>query len=111
MINLKFRNLFIILVVLFLAGCSNTMGSEGSDPHPTDIIYTVHVTGHVHLWVENSYKTKVATLVDEIKTPGNHRATFDAVDAGGNNLSEGIYTYHIKTEWYSQSRSFFLKYP
>lgn len=108
--NIKQCNLFITLLVLLLAGCSNTLDTGGDDPYSTEITYLVQGKGDVHLWIENSYKTKVATLVDEEKTPGWHSAKFDAVDASGNNLPEGIYTYRFETENQSISRFLYLNY-
>lgn len=109
--HFKIFNLFIIFTFSLLSGCSNTLDTGGDESFSTRISYTVQSNSHVKLWIENSYKTTVATLVDEVQQAGYHEAGFNAVDARGNNLPEGIYKYRLKTENMSVSRNFFVSHP
>lgn len=87
---------YLLLVVLtFLAiGCNSSIVD---DPSAT-IRFLVTETSHVKLYVENSYDTIVATLVDEVKQAGAYEVNFDI-----NNLAEGIYFYTLELKGESGS--------
>lgn len=111
MMKLKFSTILIILFSgLIAAGCSNSLDVWEGEPVSTNIGYNLLDETHVKLWVENSYKTTIVTLVDDVQPAGNYQVTFVAVDSDGNNLPEGVYTYHIKTDEHSQSRLMHLFY-
>jgi hypothetical protein len=77
---------FIVLTYLAV-GCNSSIVDD-----PTTIIkYSVPERSQVKLYVENSYDTIIATLVDTVQEAGNYQASFDA-----NNLAEGIYFYTLK---------------
>jgi hypothetical protein len=78
--------LSISLVFLFF-GCNSSIVDDPS----TVIRFSVPESSHVKLYVENSYDTIVATLVDEVKQAGVYDVVFD-----NNNLAEGIYFYTLK---------------
>ncbi len=61
------------------------------DDPTLSIPYLITEASHVHVTVENSYNTVIATLVDADQQPGQYRVSFDA---GG--LQEGIYFYTIE---------------
>lgn len=98
----------VILLFLFVSGCSNTLGPENDEIPTTIISFTIEEPGHVKLWVENAYKTKVLTLVDEQKNAGNYTVTIEWIDENGNRLPYGMYTYFLETDSLSISRTFVL---
>ena len=71
MMKLKFRAILIILFSgLVATGCSSTLDVGDEEPISRVISYSVPNEAHVKLCVENSYKTAVAILVDEVKQAG-----------------------------------------
>lgn len=80
---------------------------KGNYPNPfnpkTTISYQLNKTGFVNIVVFNSLGKEVATLVDEIKSKGYHKVTFD-----GANLSSGFYIYKIKTNSFNESKKMLL---
>jgi hypothetical protein len=81
------KYLLIIILTAFISGCNSSI----VDDPTTIIMYPVPELSHVKLYVENSYDTIVATLVDEVKQAGVYDVVFDT-----NNLAEGIYFYTLK---------------
>lgn len=83
------KKLHIILLLLFISfyGCNSSI----LDDPTTTIAYSVGERSHVKLTVENSYKTLIATLVDEEQFAGPYEVSFDA-----SNLAEGVYFYTIE---------------
>ncbi|GEM_PF-1738727 len=111
MLRQKFNAILILCcLTVFGTGCSNSLDTGGDDSLSTTISYQLNEETHVKMWVQNAYKTTVATLVDEVQPPGVHTSTFVAVDSNGNNLPEGIYTYRLETDSLSESRVFHLFY-
>ncbi len=68
---------------------------EQNYPNPfnptTSISYSIPKTAFVTLKVYNLIGQEVASLVNEIKDPGNYKSTFDA-----SKLSSGIYFYRLE---------------
>ena len=58
----------------------------------------------VTLKVYNILGQEVATLVNEMKNPGNYSVRFDA-----SNLSSGVYIYKLQTESYTATRKMILQ--
>ena len=83
------RYLLIIVLAYVIFGCNSSI----VDDPTTSIKYSVPEPSHVKLYVENSYDTIVATLVDQIQQAGAYSVSFDA-----NNLAEGVYFYTLKME-------------
>lgn len=111
MINSKIKPILVVcFIIAFGAGCSNSLDTGDTEPYSTMISYQLNEETHVKLWVENSYKTTVSALVDEVQQAGSYQVTFNAVDSNGNNLPEGLYTYRIETNSHSQSRVLHLFY-
>lgn len=69
----------------------------------TNISYNIPAKSPVTIRVFDSLGRLVSTLVDELKTPGNYRVTFD-----GSNLSSGIYFYQMTTNKTSETRKLIL---
>lgn len=100
----------LLLVSVLMAGCSNTVGTDDAEVRSTGISYQVPQAGYVKLWIENSYKTTVATLVDEHQSAGSYTVQFVAAEANGVHLPPGIYSYHFRTDTVSLSRILILAY-
>ncbi len=102
--------LFTIMLLLgYLSGCSNPVGPEDDAIWYTKISFVIDEPSHVELWVENAYQTKVKSLVDEKREAGSYGIEFKMVDSDGNRLPDGIYTYHLITDYDSVARSFVFK--
>ena len=69
----------------------------------TTIRYDISQKTRVTLEVYNLLGEKLATLVDEIKEPGYHTATFN-----GDNLSSGMYMYKITAGKFSATKKMLL---
>lgn len=80
---------------------------EQNHPNPfnpaTTIRYSVARTGPVRLQVFNLPGQLVATLVDEVKSTGEHHVKFDA-----SNLPSGVYFYRLLANQKSLSRKMVL---
>ena len=58
----------------------------------TEVRYQLPVVGHVRLVVYDLLGRALATLVNEVKSPGNYTVAFDA-----SNLASGLYLYRLET--------------
>lgn len=84
---MKIVYLLLSLSLILLISCNSSIVDDPS----ISIKYSVPERSYVKLIVENSYKTLIATLVDEEQNAGAHQVSFDA-----NELAEGIYFYTIE---------------
>ncbi len=69
----------------------------------TKISYAVPKAGNVQLAIYNTLGQKVATLVNEVVTAGQHEVTFDA-----HNLASGVYFYRIAAGSYTATMKMML---
>ncbi len=69
----------------------------------TVISYEIQNPNSVQLIVYDNLGNEVATLVNELKQPGNYEILFDATS-----LSSGVYFYRLLTENYSETKSMML---
>jgi len=93
------KNIYLaFLLAVILTGCKSSILTDPT----TEINYSVPVASHVRLTVENNYNTLVATLVDTVKSPGNHSVIFNT-----HNVAEGVYYYTI--EFKGVNNNFYLK--
>ena len=69
----------------------------------TVISYEIQNPNSVQLIVYDNLGNEVATLVNELKQPGNYEIIFDATS-----LSSGVYFYRLLTENYSETKSMML---
>lgn len=80
---------------------------EQNYPNPfnpaTTIRYSIPKEGLVSLKVYDLIGEEVATLVNEIKQPGNYAVTFDA-----KNLSSGVYFYKMQAGSFIETKKFLL---
>ncbi|RNC84806.1 MAG: T9SS C-terminal target domain-containing protein [Balneola sp.] len=65
----------------------------------TNINFTLPVASDVQLTVYNLLGQKVATLVDDSRTAGNHTVRFDA-----RSLASGVYFYQLKAGEFTLQR-------
>ena len=96
---MKLIRLLLFLLLILSFGCNSSI----LDDPTTSIKYQVPEKSHVKLTVENSYKTLIAILVDEVQGAGVHEVSFDA-----NDLAEGIYFYTV--EMNGTESNFYYKY-
>jgi hypothetical protein len=73
----------------------NSYSLSQNYPNPfnpvTNISYAIPKAGNVKLVVYDVLGREVATLVNEVKTPGSYKVMFDA-----SNLASGVYMYRIE---------------
>ena len=96
---MKLISLLLFFLVILSLGCNSSILEDPS----VKIRYQLPEESHVKLTVENSYKTLIAILVDEVQNAGVHEVNFDA-----NDLAEGIYFYTV--EMNGTESNFYYKY-
>jgi hypothetical protein len=96
---MKIISILLFLLVILSLGCNSSILD---DPSVT-IRYQLPEESHVNLLIENSYKTLIAILVDEVQSAGVHEVSFDASD-----LAEGIYFYTVEMK--GTESNFYYKY-
>ena len=77
------------------------------NPH-TRIDYQVPQTANVNISVYNIVGQLVATLVDEVKSPGQYSVGWNATDQKGLHVSSGIYLVRMVSDNYSAARKLVL---
>lgn len=106
-----FKYLMPVMLMLFLAGCESTAlessGQSGS------FFYSMKEPGTVTFYIENSYNTRVRTLLfQDFQQAGYKSITWDAKDDDGKNVPQGIFFYNLiivmETETYSRTKMFIL---
>ena len=70
----------------------------------TRINFGLKNAGNVEITVYNILGNKIATLINEFKSAGNHSVSFNA-----SNLSSGIYFYKIITNEFVQTKKMILE--
>ncbi|MBN1213128.1 MAG: SBBP repeat-containing protein [candidate division Zixibacteria bacterium] len=85
---------------------------EQNYPNPfnptTFIEYTVPRRMHVTLTIYNLLGQEINTLVDEMKSYGTYRATWDGTDNAGRKVASGIYFYKLQSEDGIQSKKMIM---
>ena len=80
---------------------------EQNYPNPfnpaTTINYSIPEAGNVEMKVYDILGNEVATLVNEVKAPGNYSAMFDA-----SSLASGIYIYTLRANNFVQTKKMML---
>ena len=74
----------------------------------TRIDYQVPQTANVNISVYNIVGQLVATLVDEVKSPGQYSVGWNATDQKGLHVSSGIYLVRMVSDNYSAARKLVL---
>jgi len=92
-------------------------GSEGglglsNYPNPfnlsTELMYTLPVDAEVTLKIYNILGREVITLVEGIKTAGDHRIRWNGTDESGREVTSGIYLYRLQADATSMTRKMIL---
>ena len=66
-------------------------------------LFSIAAAGHVLLKVYDVLGSEVASLLNEVKEPGNYSVLFD-----GNKLSSGIYIYKLTAGTYTSVKKMIL---
>lgn len=74
----------------------------------TSIEFMISKSGQVKVEIVNILGQRVRALVDEYLEAGYHLARWDGTDDSGQEVSSGIYLYHISTSELSQTRKMLL---
>ena len=69
----------------------------------TTIKYSIPSDGNVNLKIYNSAGEEVSTLINEFKTAGNHKISFNA-----RKLASGVYYYRLQTDAFSSTKKMLL---
>lgn len=105
---MRYLILCFFICLLLIAGCSSPVNSFDEDPPFTGISFTIPESSRVVIWLENSYKTKVLSITDELYPAGDHNISFAFADESGNILPAGIYTIVMEIGDYSSKRPIFF---
>lgn len=85
---------------------------KGNHPNPfnpeTTIRYSVSANEPVNIEIYNVKGQLVKTLVNEIKSSGNHSAVWNGKDNNNNNVSSGVYFYKMKAGKFSSTKKMIL---
>ena len=76
----------------------------------TTISYQLNKPGIVKIIVRNLLGQEVAQLMDEFKTAGLHKTSWDGCDKNGTRVPSGLYLYTVTIGDFSQSRKMLLLY-
>ncbi len=106
------------VVIIAGNGGSNAMVDESVSstlanyPNPfnpsTDISFSLPKSGQVKLVVYNILGAEVATLVDEVRSAGVHRVTWNGVNSSGQQVASGIYLYRLTAGDFAATKKMLL---
>ena len=105
--DIKFLAFFYIFFILTMGGGSNSLDSGEDVPVKHKLGFQIEKSTHVHIWVENTYHTRVKTILDEEREPGVYQEPLGS-DSDGNRLPKGMYTYYLETEYTSDYGVFLI---
>jgi flagellar hook assembly protein FlgD len=84
----------------------------GNYPNPfnpsTELVFKLPYDGHATLEVFNIVGQRVATLVDEQMSAGEHRVIWNAQSDNGQRVPSGMYFYRLVTESGRETRKMLL---
>ncbi len=89
---MRSRVLYTIMPTLFLLGCGSSV-VESENIGLTTIRFSIPQSGHVKLFIENSYDTIEITLVDQVLPAGTY-----SVQIPADTLKEGVYFYKLQLD-------------
>jgi hypothetical protein len=85
---------------------------EQNYPNPfnpqTTIAFSIPQAAHVRLVIFNLLGQRIATLVDDILPPGRREVVWRGQDQNGNEVSSGIYFYHLSADDVTETRKMVL---
>jgi hypothetical protein len=76
--------------------------------HQTVIEFNLNTRSRVVLQIYNVLGQMVKTLLDDVKTPGSHRISWDGNNSTGEFLSSGVYIFRLQVNEKRQSRKMIL---
>jgi len=89
-----------------------TFELEQNFPNPfnpqTTIAFSVPQTSRVRLVIFNLLGQKIVTLVDDVLPAGRRQIVWYGRDQSGNEVSSGIYFYHLSADEYTETRKMVL---
>ena len=102
----------IIACLACLTGCESTE-LESSGQSGT-FRYDMREPGSVTFYIENSYNTRVRTLLfQDFQQAGYYSISWDGKNDDGKDVPQGVYFYNLiiimETETYSRTKMFILK--
>jgi hypothetical protein len=74
----------------------------------TTIEYELRKESHVDISIYNLLGQKVSTVVDGVKSAGEHSARWDGTDYDGKHVPSGVYFYRIASRGYTDSKKMLL---
>lgn len=74
----------------------------------TEVVYTLPIDAEVTLKIYNILGREVITLVEGIKTAGEHRIRWDGTDESGRQVASGIYLYRLQADRASTTKKMIL---
>lgn len=105
-IDIMFNKTFTLstlILVLLIAGCSNSVGPVSEVIPTTNFGFQLAEPSHVKIWVENNYRTEVVTVLNDYRQAGSHNVSVEMKDIDGIRLPNGLYTILIKTDSFENS--------
>ncbi len=104
-----------VVVALEIVGSGysseKTLGLS-NHPNPfnpsTEVVYTLPVDADVTLKIYNILGREVITLVEGIKTAGEHRIRWDGTAESGREVASGIYLYRLQADAASTTKKMIL---
>ncbi len=98
---------YLLYLSLFLitASCSSPVSTDYEVIGTTNINFKIPEDSHVKIWLENSYHTKLKTLMDEELPKGTYSIPLHMEDENDNKYPEGIYNLYLKTKDFSYSKT------
>ena len=94
------------------AGTPDSYALGDAYPNPfnpqTSVEFAVPSDGFVKIEIFNSVGQVVGSIVDQDLSAGAYTATWDAIDASGNQLSSGVYFYRMEAGEFTATRSMTL---
>lgn len=97
-------------VILNVVPIGAKLGQNFPNPFNPDtrIAFSLAAASHVRLDVFNVLGQRVAVLVDESLSAGNHEVTWDGRDDHGYQVASGVYFYRLETPNASETRKMIL---
>lgn len=74
----------------------------------TDISFSLPKTGQVKLVVYNILGAEVATLVEEVRSAGVHRVSWNGTNSSGQQVASGIYLYRLTAGEFAATKKMLL---
>jgi PKD repeat protein len=90
----------------------NEFSLKQNYPNPfnptTEIAFTLGSTGRVNLSIYNVLGERVVTLVDDVRSAGEHRITWDSRSSSGSKVSSGVYFYRLEAYGITETKKMIL---